>query len=60
LLEDEQIKLSGCVSDLLGVSSRRMLHALADGETKPAKLAAPSGDRAAIGQPYASESTGQQ
>jgi hypothetical protein len=28
------------LSDLLGVSSRRMLHALAAGETEPAKLAA--------------------
>ena len=40
LLEEGRIKLSGWVSDLLGVSSRRMLHALADGETEPAKLAA--------------------
>jgi len=40
LLEDGRIKLSGCVSDLLGVSSRRMLQALAAGETEPAKLAA--------------------
>ena len=40
LLEEGRIKLSGCVSDLLGVSSRRMLQALAAGETEPAKLAA--------------------
>jgi transposase len=40
LLEEGRIKLSGWVSDLLGVSSRRMLRALADGETEPAKLAA--------------------
>jgi transposase len=40
LLEDARIKLSGCVSDLLGLSSRRMLQALADGETDPAQLAA--------------------
>jgi transposase len=39
LLEDGRIKLSGWVSDLLGVSSRRMLHALANGESDPAKLA---------------------
>jgi len=39
LLEDGRIKLSGWVSDLLGVSSRRMLHALAQGESDPAKLA---------------------
>jgi transposase len=40
LLEDGRIKLSDWVSDLLGVSSRRMLRALAAGETDPAKLAA--------------------
>jgi transposase len=40
LLEDAGIKLSGWVSDLLGVSSRRMLRALAAGETDPAQLAA--------------------
>lgn len=40
LLEDARIKLSSFVSDLLGVSSRRMLHALAAGATDPAKLAA--------------------
>jgi transposase len=39
LLEDARIKLSGCVSDLLGVSSRRMLHGLAEGETDAARLA---------------------
>jgi transposase len=40
LLEDGYIKLSICVSDLLGVSSRRMLQALAEGESDPAVLAA--------------------
>jgi transposase len=35
-----QIKLSSLVSDLLGASARRMLKALADGETDPAALAA--------------------
>ena len=40
LLEDARIKLSGCVSDLLGLSSRRMLKALAEGETDAAQLAA--------------------
>ena len=40
LLEETHIKLSSLVSDLLGVSSRRMLKALADGETDPAALAA--------------------
>lgn len=39
LLEDSRIKLSTCVSDLFGVSARRMLHALAQGETDPATLA---------------------
>ena len=39
LLEDAHIKLA-CVSDLLGVSSLRMLHALAKGETDPNVLAA--------------------
>jgi transposase len=40
LLEEAHIKLSRLVSDLLGVSARRMLQALADGETDPSALAA--------------------
>src|SRR6202162_2523681 len=40
LLEEGHIKLSSFVSDLLGVSARRMLKALAEGETNPAALAA--------------------
>ena len=40
LLEESHIKLSSLVSDLLGASARRMLQALADGETNPATLAA--------------------
>ena len=40
LLEAAHIKLSSLVSDLLGASSRRMLKALAEGETDPATLAA--------------------
>jgi transposase len=40
LLEEAQIKLSSWVSDLLGPSARRMLHALADGETNPSVLTA--------------------
>jgi len=40
LLEEVHIKLSSLVSDLLGVSARRMLKALAEGETNPAALAA--------------------
>src|SRR5205823_2077026 len=39
LLEEAHIKLSSLVSDLLGASARRMLKALADGETAPAALA---------------------
>ena len=35
LLEEAHLKLSSFVSDLLGVSARRMLNALADGETDP-------------------------
>ena len=35
LLEECHIKLSSLVSDLLGVSARRMVQALADGETEP-------------------------
>jgi transposase len=40
LLEEAHIKLSSLVSDLLGASARRMLKALAEGETEPAALAA--------------------
>jgi transposase len=40
LLEEAHIKLSSLVSDLLGVSARRTLDGLADGETNPATLAA--------------------
>jgi len=40
LLEEAHIKLSSLVSDLLGVSARRMLKAIADGATDPAALAA--------------------
>ena len=39
LLEEAHIKVSSIVSDLLGISARRMLQALADGETDPAALA---------------------
>jgi transposase len=39
LLEDARIKLASCVSDLLGVSSRRMLKALVAGGTDPAEIA---------------------
>lgn len=40
LLEQAHLKLSSLVSDLLGVSARRMLQALADGEIDPDRLAA--------------------
>src|SRR5215470_15390232 len=40
LLEEAHIKLSSFVSDLLGFSARRMLMALAEGETNPVALAA--------------------
>jgi transposase len=45
LLEEAHMKLSSLVSDLLGVSARRMLEALADGETNPAALAALAHER---------------
>jgi len=45
LLEEAHIKLSSLVSDLLGVSARRMLKALADGETSPTALAALADER---------------
>jgi transposase len=40
LLEEAHIKLSSFVSDLLGVSARRMLKAIAEGQTDPVVLAA--------------------
>jgi transposase len=39
LLEEMRIKLSSVVSNLLGLSGRRILHALAAGEEDPGKLA---------------------
>jgi transposase len=39
LLEEADLKLSSLVSDLLGLSARRMLKALAEGEADPAALA---------------------
>ena len=45
LLEEAHIKLSSLVSDLLGASARRMLKALAEGETSPANLAALADER---------------
>ena len=45
LLEEMRIKLSLVVSDLLGVSGLRILHALAEGETDRKKLAGLGDDR---------------
>ncbi len=45
LLEEMGIKLSSVISDLLGVSGYRILRALADGQTDPAKLAALGDER---------------
>jgi transposase len=45
LLEEAHIKLSSLVSDLLGASARRMLKALAEGETNPTALAALADER---------------
>jgi transposase len=39
LLEEARIKLSSVISDLFGVSGRRILQAMADGETNPERLA---------------------
>jgi transposase len=45
LLEEMRIKLSSVVSDMLGASGLRILHALAKGETDPGKLAALKDER---------------
>jgi transposase len=45
LREEMRIKLSSVISDLFGASGLRILHALADGETDPKKLAALGDDR---------------
>jgi transposase len=45
LLEEARIKLSSVISDLLGVSGRRILEALSKGETDPARLAELGDDR---------------
>jgi transposase len=50
LLEEMRIKLSSVVSDLLGVSGRRILQAMADGETDPVKLAELGDDRLKCGR----------
>ncbi len=45
LLEEMRIKLSSVLSDLFGVTGRRILGALVKGETDPQKLAALAGNR---------------
>ena len=45
LLEEAHLKLSSLVSDLLGLSGRRMLQAMAEGETDPAVVAARADNR---------------
>jgi len=45
LLEESRIKLSSVITDLLGVSGRRILKALAEGETNPETLADLGEDR---------------
>ncbi len=45
LLEEARIKLSSVISDLLGVSGRRILKALSEGETNPDRLAELGDDR---------------
>jgi len=50
LLEEMRIKLSGVVSNLFGLSGRRILEALAGGETDPEKLADLGDDRLKCGR----------
>ena len=45
LLEEARIKLSSVISDLLRASGRRILRAMADGETDPRRLAGLGDDR---------------
>jgi len=45
LLEEMRIKLSSVLSDLFGVTGRRILGAIVKGETDPQKLAALAGNR---------------
>jgi transposase len=58
LLEEAHIKLSSLVSDLLGASARRILQALANGETDPAALAALADKRLRATPDQLSESLG--
>ena len=54
LLEEMRIKLSIVVSDLLGASGLRILHALAEGETNPKQLALLGDDRAFLASLFGS------
>jgi transposase len=58
LLEEAHIKLSSLVSDLLGLSARRMLHALAEGETDPLALAALADRRLRATEPQLCDALG--
>lgn len=49
-LEDTNLKLGDVVSDIMGKASRMILHAVADGETDPVRLAA-----FAVGRVHASQ-----
>lgn len=51
LLEEGRIKLSSVISDLLGVSGRRILRAMANGETNPEILAKLGEDNLKCGVP---------
>jgi transposase len=50
LLEEMRIKLSSVITDLLGMSGRRILKALSEGETNPVLLAALGDDRLKCGR----------
>jgi transposase len=58
VLEEMHIKLSSLVSNLLGVSARRMLKALADGETNPAALAVLADKKLRATQPQLCDALG--
>jgi transposase len=58
LLEEAHLKLSSLVSDLFGVSARRMLKGLAEGETDPAALAALADGRLRAPQPMLCDALG--
>ena len=50
LLEEARIKVSSVIGDLLGASGRRILEALAEGQTDPVKLAELGDDRLKCGR----------